>query len=229
MSKPTFAELLAAKQAELAAKQSTPASGLPASILDESTPAPAKERPANPFLARMAAAKAAPATPSSSPSTSPSSAVVEKAAENLLRQVDDKAKVSDADLREVVTAIPKVELSAKTIAMSNAVVAAGSVADDITSGDDLDLIKDRIERLQSVDGFELKTAMDGLKSLILANPAACAQLLPEDIGEMVTALRRMTGNKEAAAMAAPARRKAAKEPALDANALEDLMNDLALT
>lgn len=124
-------------------------------------------------------------------------------------------------------AIPKVAISADVIKMSNAVVAAGTVADDITADHDLSLIKEKINRLQTVDGFELKTAMDGLKSLILANPAACAQLLPEDVGDMVLALRRMTGNQEAAAMSAPRRAKAApKEPALDATALEDLLNDL---
>jgi hypothetical protein len=45
------------------------------------------------------------------------------------------------------------------------------------------------------DGESLRGAMTELKSALKANPVACAMLLPEDIGQMTTCLRKMT-NRE---------------------------------
>jgi hypothetical protein len=45
---------------------------------------------------------------------------------------------------------------------------------------------------QTEEGEELKTAMSKLKVALKQNPAACALLLPEDVGEMVKNLYRMT-------------------------------------
>lgn len=55
-------------------------------------------------------------------------------------------------------------------------------------------IKDMIDRLsQTEDGEPLKDAMKSLKKALLENPTACALLLPEDIGEMVKHLMKVTG------------------------------------
>ena len=43
------------------------------------------------------------------------------------------------------------------------------------------------------DNESLRTEMDDLKVALRANPAACASLLPEDIGAMVEALIKVTG------------------------------------
>lgn len=51
------------------------------------------------------------------------------------------------------------------------------------------------------EGESLVSAMDHLKKALLANPAACASFLPEDIGAMVSALRKITGKDIADQMA----------------------------
>ena len=54
-------------------------------------------------------------------------------------------------------------------------------------------LQDKIRALSTTsEGEDLRYAMRDLKKAILANPSACALLLPEDIGEMVKHLRRMT-------------------------------------
>lgn len=57
----------------------------------------------------------------------------------------------------------------------------------------------RIRELQELSGEDLTNAMKNLKAALMQNPAAVEVLLPEDIGEMVTALRRMTGQTIAVA------------------------------
>ena len=72
-------------------------------------------------------------------------------------------------------------------------------------------IRQRIHLLEAMEGFELKTAMDDLKGLIHANASAFQYMLPEDSGLMVRALRRMTNNAVAASLAAtPSKAKAQK-------------------
>lgn len=55
-------------------------------------------------------------------------------------------------------------------------------------------LQEKIRTLSTTsDGEDLKFAMRDLKRALLANPSACALLLPEDIGEAVQALKRMIG------------------------------------
>ena len=179
--KPSFQELLAAKKAALSA--TTPAPAPSPSPIEATEPAP----PANDFMAKIRAAKEA-VTPKIEATTIPT-------------QVADP----------IPKAMPKIEISSRVVEMSNRVVAAEAAISEIEESSTTAEIKERIERLTTLDGFDLKQAMDGLKALILANPSACSLLLPEDVGDMVTALRRMTGNTKAELMAAPKRggRKAA--------------------
>lgn len=51
----------------------------------------------------------------------------------------------------------------------------------------------RIRTLSALSQEDIKSAMDSLKIALLQNPAAVAIMLPEDIGEMVKALRQITG------------------------------------
>lgn len=51
----------------------------------------------------------------------------------------------------------------------------------------------RISQLCDIDGVDLKTEMQSLKAAILENPQATSLLLDEDIGKLVTALRKITG------------------------------------
>ena len=193
MTKPTFAELLAAKKASLAATLPT-APTLP--TVDESTldePKPESKPDSKPvsFLDKLKQAKAAPA------------------------------------VEPELAVIPKVTISADVIRLSNATIQAGQAAPNAEAEASLDLIKARISELQNMNGLDLSLAMDGLKILILANPSACSQLLPEDVGDMVSALRRMTGNSKAAAQAAPTKgRKAKVTEMLDADDLSALIAGL---
>jgi hypothetical protein len=58
----------------------------------------------------------------------------------------------------------------------------------------LDQLKSMIAQLaMTQDGEPLKTAMTELKEALRANPDACALMLPEDIGQAVHYLRKMTG------------------------------------
>lgn len=179
MSKLSFTELLAKKKAELAASSTKPAIE-PALPVDESA-----TKPANAFLAKLAAAKSEP-----KPEPTPEPALEEE------------------------VALPKIVISEEVVKLSNAVVVSEEALSGAEESSTVEAIKERIARLASLSDLDLKLAMDGLKALILSNPSACAQLLPEDVGEMVGALRRMTGNAKAAALAAPARRRAAKTKAV---------------
>lgn len=58
----------------------------------------------------------------------------------------------------------------------------------------LDQIKEMIDQLsQTETGQPLKNAMNDLQRALLDNPAACAIMGEEDIGEMVKNLYRMNG------------------------------------
>lgn len=73
-------------------------------------------------------------------------------------------------------------------------------------------IKARIDQLQELSGEELSGEMTLLKGALKANPNACALMLPEDIGELVSALQRITG-KYLESKAKPASKKAASPKA----------------
>lgn len=128
---------------------------------------------------------------------------------------------------EEPTALPKVVISQDVINLSNQTALTESAAGAIEETSSVEEIKERIARLATLSDLDLKLAMDSLKALILANPSACTQLLPEDVGDMVTALRSMTANAKAEIMAAPRRRTAApKATALNPDELDALVGDL---
>lgn len=90
-------------------------------------------------------------------------------------------------------------------------------------------IKQRISLLGQCEGHTLKSEMDELKKLIKAAPEACQFLLPEELGQMVRALRNMTDNKLAIDMgrAKPrASKKKAETPTLSAADLASALDDL---
>lgn len=145
-----------------------------------------------------------------------------------LRAAKEAAPSPDPTPDPIPKAMPKIEISSRAVELSNRVVAAEKAISEIEESATTAEIKERIERLTTLKDFDLKQAMDGLKALILANPSACSLLLPEDVGEMVTALRRMTGNAKAEIMAAPKRggRKASTTTTLAPEALDALLEDL---
>ena len=88
-------------------------------------------------------------------------------------------------------------------------------------------ISQRIKTLEVMSGDDLKNEMMDLKKALLENPQACMLLLPEEIGSMVSHLRKITGIAIATASAktkktgekkAPAKKMTAEELAA---ALED--------
>lgn len=66
-------------------------------------------------------------------------------------------------------------------------------------------IKSRIDTLNSLSGEPLESAMSELKKALMKNPQACSLLEDTDIGQLVIALRKITG--EAIAEAAKDGRK----------------------
>jgi hypothetical protein len=79
-------------------------------------------------------------------------------------------------------------------------------------------ISQRISQLESLSGDSLKGEMQELKKAIMENPSACLLLKEEDIGQLVTSLRKITG--VAIATAAAKTRKAAEPKAKKMTAAE---------
>lgn len=216
-AKPTFAELLAAKKASLAKTINEP--------IPEIEEMPVVEKPLS-FKERMEqqaipheTVEDVPDAPASKPMTFAERMAAAKAA-----ATEPTTEVEDP----TPTALPKVVISSDVIKLSNQVALAGKASETIEEGSSTEEIKSRIDRLASLSGLDLKLAMDGLKALILANPSACTQLLPEDVGDMVSALRKMTSNEKAAVMAAPKRAssKKAAPSILAPDDLDALLGDL---
>lgn len=73
-------------------------------------------------------------------------------------------------------------------------------------------ISSRISSLESLMGEDLRNEMTSLKIAIKENPSACMLLLPDEIGTMVSALRKVVGIAIATASAkikkSPAEKKA---------------------
>jgi hypothetical protein len=80
------------------------------------------------------------------------------------------------------------------------------------------------------DGESLKNEMSKLKITLKQNPAACSMLLPEDIGQMVGSLMRMTNrgildqlNPEVKAKNKAMKKEPVSQEELDALKLDDMM------
>ena len=88
-------------------------------------------------------------------------------------------------------------------------------------------ISQRIKTLEGMSGDDLKNEMVDLKKALLENPQACMLLLPDEIGTMVSSLRKITGIAIATASAktkkAPGEKKASKK--MTAQELADALND----
>lgn len=91
-------------------------------------------------------------------------------------------------------------------------------------------IQDKIAQLSvTEEGESLKGAMDDLKKALKANPAACAALLPQDIGEMVKYLMLLTGKDIEETMANKGTRK--KKDKIDVSKMteaqqQEILDDL---
>ena len=69
----------------------------------------------------------------------------------------------------------------------------------------------RIQALEAMGGEDLSKEMGLLKGALMQNPEACSLMLPKDMGMLVAALRRVTGESLATAAAKP-KKGAAKAP-----------------
>lgn len=79
------------------------------------------------------------------------------------------------------------------------------------------------------DGEPLKQEMQNLKRALLENPTACALLLPEDIGEMVKHLMKITGRDLEMQQSESSKKKGNKPAKIDFSdpkVLEELEKDL---
>lgn len=91
-------------------------------------------------------------------------------------------------------------------------------------------IQARIKSLETAIGEDLKNEMLSLKQALMDNPSACALLLDEDIGKMVSALRNMTGQAVASAAASKTTRTtkaaSAKPKKMTAEELARALDDM---
>ena len=74
-------------------------------------------------------------------------------------------------------------------------------------------ISQRIKTLEAMSGDSLKDEMVDLKKALLENPQACMLLLPEEIGSLVSSLRKITGIAIATASAKTSKKKEPKASA----------------
>lgn len=91
-------------------------------------------------------------------------------------------------------------------------------------------IKNMIAQLSvTEEGESLRTAMDDLKKGIRDNPEACAVLLPEEIGDMVKALNKITGRDLEKAVEKAKSGKRTKKSSIDLSSKEvqqEILDDL---
>ena len=74
-------------------------------------------------------------------------------------------------------------------------------------------ISQRIKTLEVMSGDDLKNEMMNLKKALLENPQACMLLLPDEIGAMVSSLRKITGIAIATASAKTGKKREPKATA----------------
>lgn len=86
-------------------------------------------------------------------------------------------------------------------------------------------IRARIKSLEGYIGPELRAEMDSLRTALLENPAACALLMPEDIGALADAHRRKLGI--AVAQAAASKKPAAGKSSIAKMSNQQILDNLA--
>jgi len=91
----------------------------------------------------------------------------------------------------------------------------------------VDEIKAKIANLSTIpDMPNLKNAMNDLKRALRQNPAACNLLLPEDIGQMVQHLYKVTNTVVLQAKAKDLNKAAKKVDLNDPNVINKAMDEL---
>ena len=83
-------------------------------------------------------------------------------------------------------------------------------------------ISQRIKQLEELSGDDLKNEMMNLKKALLENPQACMLLLPDEIGTMVSSLRKITGIAIATASAKTGKKKSESAPKAKKMTAEEL-------
>lgn len=81
----------------------------------------------------------------------------------------------------------------------------------------------KIDELAELSTTELTGAMSALKKSLMQNPAACELMLDEDLGKMVTALRRIVGEEIVAKKAEKSLGKKPKANSLANMSVDDLL------
>jgi hypothetical protein len=81
-------------------------------------------------------------------------------------------------------------------------------------------IATRIRLLNEMSEASLRDEMRELKTALKENPSACALLMDEDIGLLVSNLRRLTKKEITEADSKPKRTAKAKEPAVKMSAID---------
>lgn len=139
------------------------------------------------------------------------------------------------EVEEVPAPLPKViqVFNQATAAGKGSVATNGQTEGELLSGAEtpeaVRMIQAKIQELEQTPEVDLRYEMQKLQPMLIANPSACLYLLDEDLGLMVRALRRMTGNRVAIDMAQAkpsAKAKAATSKPLSASEMESAFDDL---
>lgn len=203
MSFQSFKEKMAAARAAREAGQPAPAlTTKPEPVI--AAPKPLEAEQTNPFLAKLAAKRAA------NPEPAPWEPVPETEAVD-----DSQPEEPKTLLNKTASSVPVVQALPEVITAANLVPKLEAEEVGAETEASKQAIQQRIHELQTLNGTDLKAAMSKLRLMLLDNPSACALLLPEEAGAMVAALRRMTDNKVAATLTAARPTKKSKAVSMD--------------
>lgn len=86
-------------------------------------------------------------------------------------------------------------------------------------------ISQRISQLEQLSSTDLKNEMQALKKTIMDNPAACLLLKEEDIGLLVSSLRKITGQAIVSSQTKTKAKTAEKTKKLSAAELAAALDD----
>lgn len=210
---PTLQEILAAKRAAASASVS-PSSVSPTPIIEkkveekkEETKQPIEQTPVSPVIAFEETKAVVPEKKKSFAEMMAEKKALAAAASSVVSPITSPV-ISDSLKKEPPKEEEKKE-SANAVSSESKESAEASDAERSYYQD----IKPKIDSLVSLSDDDLRGAMKSLKDALMKNPAATSLMLDTEIGEMVKALRRMTG--EALVAATTKEKKPKKDKQID--------------
>lgn len=136
---------------------------------------------------------------------------------------EKKEEPAPAIVAEIATISPIKEMIVAAVEAEDKVDTSALSESDAQAYAD---IKAKINMLADMSQDELRGAMTELKKALLQNPQACYLILPQDIGQMVIALRTMKNEAVVEATKTPKEKKAKTSKALTADEIAAAFDSL---